>query len=148
MLNPQSAVVVLDTSIKNQVAISIFHIHSHNNPVIKIIHHVVRVISTEAEIFAIRCGIIQATYLSNINQIIVIIDSIHTVKKIFDSSLHSYQLQSALISQELREFFKKGDNNHIKFWGCLSNQRWNFHNIVDKETKKFNILPIFSCKSS
>jgi len=66
-LDPHSAVVVYDTSIKNQVATSISHIHSHNKSVIKTIHHAVRVISTEAKLFVIRCGIIQATHLPHIN---------------------------------------------------------------------------------
>ena len=59
-----------------------------------------------------------------------------------------YQLQLVLISQDLREFFKKGNNHCIEFWDCPSNQRWYLHNIVDKEAKKFNMLPIFPCKLS
>ena len=137
--DPQSVVVVSDASIKNQVATSISHIHSHNNPVIKTIHHVVKVTSIEAELFAIRCGIIQATHIPNINRIIVITDSIHTAKKIFDSSSHSYQLQSALISQELREFFKKGNKNLIEFWDCPSNQKWHLHG-ADKTLYKCSTI--------
>jgi len=84
-LNPHLTVVVSDASIKNQVTTSISYIHSYNKPVIKTIYHAVRVISTEAKLFAIRCSIIQATYLPHINQIIVIMDSIHAAKKIFNS---------------------------------------------------------------
>ena len=62
--------------------------------------------------------------------------------------MHPYQLQSVLISQDLREFFKKDNNHLIKFWDCPSNQRWYLYGIVDKETRKFNISPIFSCKLS
>ena len=123
LLDPLSTVVVMDISIKNQVAILIPHIHSHNNPVIKTLHYVVNVTSAKAKLFTIRCGINQATCLPNISQIIVITDSIHAVKRIFDSSSHLYQLHSASILQELREFFKKGNNNLIKFWDCRSNQR-------------------------
>ena len=43
--DPLSVVVVMDTSIKNQVAISISHINSHNKPVIKTIYYVVNVMS-------------------------------------------------------------------------------------------------------
>ena len=146
-LDPHSAVVVSDASIKNQVTTSIFHIHSHDKSIIKTIHHMVRVTSTEAELFTIRCGIIQATYLSYINQIVIIMDSIHAAKKIFNSLVHPYQLQLVLISQDIREFFKKGNNYYIEFWNCSSNQKWYLHDIVDKEAKKFNMLPIFPCKS-
>ena len=145
-LDSHSAVVVYDTSIKNQVAKSISHIHSHDKPVIKTIHHAVRVISIEAKLFVIRYGIIQAIHLPHVNWIIVITDSIYAAKKIFDPLVYLYQLQFVLISQDLREFFKKGNNYFIEFWDCLSNQRWYLHNIVDKEARKFNMLPIFSCK--
>jgi len=66
-LNSKTAVIVLDTSIKNQVATSIVYIHTHNSLVIKTIHHTINVTLTEAELFAIRCGINQAICISNIN---------------------------------------------------------------------------------
>ena len=84
------AVVVLDVSIKNQVATLIAHIHIHNNPIIKTLHYVINVTSTKAEFFAIRCGINQAIQLLNIRHIIVITDSMHASKKIFDSSIYLY----------------------------------------------------------
>jgi len=67
-------------SIKNQGATSIAHIHIYNNLVIKTLHYTVNITSTEAELFAIRCGINQATQLANINHIVVIMDSIHAAK--------------------------------------------------------------------
>ena len=51
------AIIATDVNIKNNVAISIMHIHTHNKPVIKTIHHAVNVTSIEAELFAIRCDI-------------------------------------------------------------------------------------------
>ena len=66
LLDLYLVVVVIDASIKNQVATSISHIHIHDNPVIKAIHHIVNIMSTEAELFTIRCGINQATYLPNV----------------------------------------------------------------------------------
>ena len=84
------AFIVSDTSIRNQVVMSISHIYVHNRPIIKMLHHTVNITSTEVELFAIRCGINQATNLMDINKIIVITDSIHTVKKIFDYLLHPF----------------------------------------------------------
>ena len=75
-------------------------------------------------------------------------DFIHTIKRIFDSSLHPYQLHLSAISCQLREFFKKDNNNSIEFWNCPSHCKWSLHNIIDKETKKFDLTPIFPCKSS
>jgi len=86
-----SMIVVTNASIKNQVAISIAHIHNNNNLVIKTIHHVVNVMSTKTKLFTIICSIDQATHLSNMNQIVVITDSIHATKRIFNSSLYPYQ---------------------------------------------------------
>ena len=147
-LDSLSVVVVTDVSIKNQIATSISHIHSHDKPVIKTIHHVVNIISTEAKIFTIGCDINQATCLPNVKWIFFIMDSIHAAKRIFDFSSHLYQTQSASISHKLREFFKKGDNNLIEFWDCSSNQKWHLYDIVNKKTKKFSLSPIFSCKLS
>ena len=97
-LDSLSVVVVIDASIKNQIATSILHIHSHDNSVIKTIYHIVNVASTEAELFTIRCSINQATCLPNVNQIFIITDSIHAAKRIFDSSLYPYQIQSHMNS--------------------------------------------------
>jgi len=58
--NLKMAVIVSDTSIKNQIASSITHIYVHNKPVIKTFYYAVNVTSTKVELFAIRCGINQA----------------------------------------------------------------------------------------
>jgi len=79
-------------SIKNQVATSIAHIHVSNNPIIKTLYYAVNVTSTKAELFAIRCGINQATQIDNLYHIINIMDLIHAVKRIFDLLVHSYQI--------------------------------------------------------
>jgi len=65
-----------NTSIKNNIVISIIYIYVHDKPVIKTIHYVVNVMSMEAELFTIRCGINQATTISDISKIIIIMDSI------------------------------------------------------------------------
>jgi len=90
LADSKTVVIVSDTSIKNQVVTSIAHIHIHDNPVIETLHHAVNVISTEAKLFAIRCGINQAIQLVNINHIIIIMNSIHTAKQIFDLSVQPY----------------------------------------------------------
>ena len=88
--SPSTALVVTDASIKNNIATSILHIHIANLPLTKMVHHTVFVSSTEAELFAIRCSINQACIKENISKIIIITDSIHAVKKSFDSKLHPF----------------------------------------------------------
>jgi len=96
-----TAIVVTDANIKNEVATSISHIHTHNNPIAKTVHYMVYVTSTEAELFAIKCSINQASNQDGISKIIVITNSIHVAKKIFDPSSHPFQIHSVAILTEL-----------------------------------------------
>ena len=146
--DPHSSIIISNTSIRNNVTISILYIHSHDKLVIKMIHHVVNVTTTEAKLFAIRCGINQAVGIPNIKYIVIIIDFLHTTKRIFESLLHSCQIHCAAISQELREFMRKNNNNHIEFWDWPSNQNWLLHSLMDKDTKSFDLSLIFPYKSS
>ena len=52
-----TAIVVLDASIKNDIVTSISHMHIANCPLIKMLYHTAFVVTTEAELFVIRCGI-------------------------------------------------------------------------------------------
>ena len=126
LLDSSIALVVMDASIKNRVATSIVHIHRQDCPIVKTIHHAINVTSTEAELFAIRC-----------NKIIIVTDSIHSAKKIFDYSSHSHQVHSAAISCELREFFSINNTNIIKFWESPSCCKWFLHSAVDSEIRKY-----------
>ena len=110
-LNSTITLVVSNTSIKNNIATSISHIHIHNKMVIKTLYHVVNVMTTKAKLFIIRCSINQVTNLNSINKIVIITDSIHATKKVFDSSSHSYQIHAAVISNKLRKFFTKSHDN-------------------------------------
>ena len=74
----------------------------------------------EAKLFVIRCSINQATYLLNIKRIVIILDSIHAAKRIFDSSIYPYQIHLAAIFCELRKFFRRNIDNSIEFWDCSS----------------------------
>jgi len=138
----------LTTSIKNHVATSISYIHSYNKPVVKTMYRAINITTTEAELFTIHCGINKAVTNSDVNHIVIITNSLYTAKRIFNSSVHPYQIHSAVISQELREFFSKDSHNSIKSWDCPSKQKWLLHYSVDKDTKRIVFTPSFSCKSS
>ena len=104
LLNSSSshtALVISDASIKNNIATSILHIHITNWLITKTVHHATFITSTEAELFAIRCSINQACTNKAISKIIVVTNSIHAVRKIFDSSSHPFQCHSASILSEL-----------------------------------------------
>jgi len=110
----------MDASIKNNVATPISHTHIHNKPVTKNLHYVVNVTSIEAKLFAIRYSINQAISHNSVSKIIIVTDSIHAAKKIFDPISHSYQVHTSSILKELQTFFSCHQENSIKFWECSS----------------------------
>ena len=146
--SPSMALVVTDASIKNDIATLISHIHIANLPLTKTVHHTAFISSTEAELFTIRCSINQACIKENISKIIIITDSIHVAKKIFDSKLHPFQTHTLAILSELCCFFNINQENSIEFWECPSCLKWRFHHEVDKDSKSFNPTPSFPCKIS
>ena len=146
--SPYTAIVISDMSIKNDIATLISHIHIHDQPLVKTVHHAAFITSTEAELFAIRCGINQACNKKSIFKIIIITDSIHAAKKIFNNKSHPYQIHTSAILTELKQFFVRGQDNHIKFWECLSRLKWNLYKCVDKDSKAFKPIPILPNKSS
>ena len=99
--SPSTAIVVMDASVKNDIAISILHMHTYNYPITKTLYHAVHITITEVKLFTIRCSINQASNYNDIFKIIVITNSIHTAKKIFDPLSHPFQVHSAAILSEL-----------------------------------------------
>ena len=57
LLNHPYALVISDTSIKNNIAISISHIYAYDRPIVKAVHHATNITTTKVELFAIRCSI-------------------------------------------------------------------------------------------
>jgi len=110
-----TALIITDASVKNNITTSITHIHIQDKPIMKTLHHALNVMSTEAELVTIRCGINHATSIDNISKKIIVIDSIHTAKKIFDPSFHPFQKHMVSILKELCSFFYCYLENHIKF---------------------------------
>ena len=145
---PSNTLMVTDASVKNNMASSITHVHVHNKPIIKTLHHAVNITSTEAEFFAIRYSINQIAHLQYVSKIIVVTNSIHMARKIFNPSSHPLQKQAALILNDLRVFFNCHHENMIKFWECPSKSKWNLHQCVNIKTKLFNLIPLFLVKNS
>ena len=146
--SPHIALIITDASIKKDIATSILHVYIVNCLLTKIVYHALFVTSIEAELFAIRCGINQAHSNEIISKIIVVMDSIHTTRKIFDSNSHPFQLHSAAILRELQDFFNSNPDNSIEFWECPSRLKWRFHHDIDKDSKLFHPIPSYPCKIS
>ena len=143
-----SSIIVSDVSIKNQVAIFISHIYSFNKPIVKTLHRDTNITIAKTELFIIRCDINQAVTDPSVKHIVVITNSLHITRKIFNSFTHLYQIHSAAISSELREFFSKDTLNRIKIWDYPSKQQWALHQMVNKETKNLVSILSFPYKSS
>jgi len=143
-----TTIIISDISIKNQVTTSISHIHFYDKPVVKTLHRAINITTAEAKLFAMQCTINQAIVNHNIKYIVIISDSLHVTRKIFDFSTHPYQMYSVAISSELREFFSRDSQNCIKFWDCPSKLQWALHHAVDQDTKSMTSVLFFPCKSS
>jgi len=91
----------MNASIKNNIATSILYTYISNQPLVKTIHHAAFVTSSEAELFTIRYSINQVSSKENISKIIVITDSIHIAKKIFDTLFHPLQIHAVAILEKL-----------------------------------------------
>ena len=143
---PHTGLVITDTSIKNDIAVSISHIHSANQLPIKTVHHAFFVTSMETKLFVIRCGINQACSINNISKIIIVTDSIHVARKMFYSKSHPFQIHLAAILNELWKFFISNESNSIKFWECPSKLKWRFHHDTDKDSKSFLVTPSYLSK--
>ena len=83
LLDHSHMLIISDSGIKNNIATSIAHIHIHDRPIVKTIHHAANITSTEAELFTIRCSINQAVNLPGISRIVVITDSVHAAKNLY-----------------------------------------------------------------
>ena len=144
----RNALVITDVSVKNNVALSIAHIHVFNKPIVKTLHHAINITAQEAKFFTIRCSINHTVPSHDTSRIIVITDSIHVAKKIFNISLYMLQKQSNSILSELREFFNWRNMNTIEFWECPSKSNWHLHKAVNSDMKLFNLTPLLPNKYS
>ena len=90
----------------------------------------------------------QACGISNVSKIVVVTDSIHAARKIFDNGSHPYQIHSSAILSKLCKFFSSNESNSIEFWECPSKLRWHLHSSVDKDSKSFSISPSYPTKLS
>ena len=90
--DPSTVVVISDTSIKSNITMSVIYDHLFNNPLKKTLHHAINVTSTEAELFSIRCGINQTIQIPSTSHIIIITDALHVIQRIFDLTIHLYQI--------------------------------------------------------
>ena len=132
LINQDIVLIILDASVKNNIATSVLYIHKGQDIIAKTVHYTMNIMSTKAELFTIRCGINCTTQIQDVAHIIIITDAIPAAKHIFNIFIHLYQLHSIAISNDLKGFFSINSSNLILFWNCLSSNKWFSHLLVDK----------------
>jgi len=111
--------------------------------------HALKVTTTEAELFAIRCGISYATSVPETHTINVVTDSIHAAMRIFDYSRHPYQYHTIPILKDIHSFVSHHPDCHIIFWDCPSKAEWPPHLRADTDSKQqVPSFYHFPCKTS
>ena len=92
----------------------------------------------DAELFAIRLGIVKATSF-DVKHIVIITDSLTTAKRAVDASVYSGQAHSLAIVQPLRGFFTNHPDCSIYFWDCPSKTQWSLHFLAHEDTTSTKI---------
>jgi len=69
---------ISDVSVKNNIPTLVSYIRRGHEIIAKAIHYTMNVLSIEAELFAIRCGISRAT--QDVEHIVIITDAIPAAK--------------------------------------------------------------------
>ena len=148
LINQDTMLIILDVSVKNNIATSFSHIYRGQEIIAKSIHYTINITFIGAELFTIKYRINYAIYLQDVACIIIITDTIPATKWIFNTSIHLYQLHSIAIFKNFRSFFNKNSNNLIAFWGFFDSTKWSPHLLVDKELKCLKINLVLPSKIS
>jgi len=131
-VNHNSAAVIADRGVKkSHVATAAAHIWADNSVIKQLCVHSLNVTSIEAELMAIRTGIIPAMEIDNIHDITVITDSITAARKILKSKVDSLQNMFIPLAAAVKTFLSKDGSNKIRFWYYPSRAKWPRHKLVD-----------------
>ena len=66
LIDQNTIPIISDASVKNNVTTSVLYIHRGQDIITKTVYHLMNIMSTEAELFAIRCGINDVTQIQDI----------------------------------------------------------------------------------
>jgi len=97
-----------------------------------------RATALDAELFAIRLGVVKATSF-DVKRIIIITDSLTAARRVVDISVYSGQAHSLAIVQALRGFFTNRPDRSIHFWDCPSKAQWSLHFLAHEDATSTKI---------
>ena len=97
-----------------------------------------RATALDAELFAIRLGVVKATSF-DVKRIIIITDSLTVARRAVDVSVYSGQTYSLAIVQALRGFFTNHSDRSTHFWDCPSKAQWSLYFLVHEDATSTKI---------
>jgi len=148
-VNPNSAAVIADGGVKKtHVATAAAHIWTHHSVIKQLQVYSLNITPIEAELMAIRTGLIPAMEVDGVHEIMVITDSIAAAKKILESKVDPLQNMFIPLASAIKTFLSKDGRNNIRFWYCPSKAEWPRHKLVDDQVKASACTPTFPSKES
>jgi len=139
--DPSTLVVATDASVispRNMQAVSVVHFWRLGAQVSSFKAPAGRATALDAELFAIRLGIVKATSF-DVKCIVIITDSLTAARRAVDASVHSGQVHSLAIIQALRGFFTNHSDRSIHFWDCPSKAQWSLHFLAHEDATSTKI---------
>jgi len=133
---------------KSNIAIAIAHIWKDNTLINQPCIQAMNAMPIEAELMAIRIGLISAMESNDTYSIIVITNSIIAAKKILESQVNPFQNIVIPLATKIKSFLGKDNCNNIHFWYCPSKTEWPRHKIVNSQVKVANNIPILLSRNS
>ncbi|PPQ95632.1 hypothetical protein CVT25_000801 [Psilocybe cyanescens] len=86
-----------------------------------------KVTAPDAELYAIRSAIVNATSCNNCTDIFIFTDSMASACRAVDPSIHSGQGHSVAVCEALQTWFTRKDGQSITFVYVLSQLQWDLH---------------------
>ena len=129
---PSTFVVVTDISVipsRRMQAVFAVHLWNLGQQVLSSKAPAGRTTVLDAKLFAIRLDIAKATSMA-IEYIILITDSLGSVRQAVDLSVYPRQAHSLAVCSTLKLFFSQDYGYRIDFWDCSSKAEWFFHQLV------------------
>jgi ribonuclease HI len=113
-------------------AASAAFIECHGLELVWIKHPTGRATAPDAELFAIRLGLLRCLQLEDIETILVFTDSVASARAVVDLSTHLGQLHLLAVIWTLIPWLEADLLHRVQFWYVPSQVRWNNHGKVHK----------------
>jgi len=148
-ISPHSTTIIADGGVKkSNVALAVAHTWTDNHITRQAHVQAMNITPVEAELIAIRIGLMPALNDDNIHQILVVTNAISAANYILESRPNLLQKAVLPITSNLKSFFEKDNRNHIHFWQCPKKAKWPRHILVDDQVKVSANVPTLPSKNS